>query len=166
MEQGGSLDRALRAAYRFLAVRDRSERELRTMLAGKGFGKAERETVLAKLREQGYLDDASFAGKWARNLAVNRLLGNLRIEMSLREKGIAENAAREAVARARRELGEEEAIGRLIEGWMKGRKLSALDEREKRRFFQRLAARGFPAGLIYGLIKNRQGELRHDDDGE
>ena len=166
MEKGASFDRAIRAAYRFLAVRDRSERELRTMLAGKGLEKTETEAVLAKLREQGYLNDASFAERWARNLAVNRLLGNLRIEMSLREKGIPEAPAREAIALARREIGEEEALGRLIEGHLKGRKLSALDEREKRRLFQRLVGRGFPAGLIYGFIKNKQEELRHDDDGE
>jgi regulatory protein len=166
MEQGTPFDRALRQAYRLLAVRDRSERELRTKLTGKGFEKIETEAVLAKLREQGYLNDASFAGQWAWNLAVNRLQGDLRIELSLRDKGISEALAREALARARREIGEEEALGRLIEGYLKGRKLSALDEKEKRRLMQRLMGRGFPAGLIYGVIKKRQEESRHDDDGE
>jgi len=166
MEKGSPCDRALRQAYRLLAVRARSERELRTKLAGKGFEKPETEAVLAKLREQGYLDDASFAGQWARNLAVNRLQGDLRIELSLREKGVPEALARQALALARQEIGEGEAVRRLIAGYLAGRKLSALDDKDKRRLMQRLAGKGFPAGLIYGFIKNRQEESRHDDDGE
>ncbi len=46
------------------------------------------EEVLEKLRELKYLDDESFARQWARNLAVNKLWGNKKIILSLREKGI------------------------------------------------------------------------------
>jgi len=39
--------------------------------------------VIARLIELKYLDDESFTSQWVQNLAVNRLYGNRRIEVSL-----------------------------------------------------------------------------------
>jgi hypothetical protein len=81
-------EKGLQKAYRLLAVRARSERELRTRLKEKMFDGQVIDRVIARLYELNYLDDEAFARQWARRLAVDKLSGNRRIELSLLEKGV------------------------------------------------------------------------------
>ena len=97
-------EKAKQRAFRLLAMRARSEKELRAKLKEKGFDESTVEEVAARLRELNYLDDESFARQWARNLAVNKLFGNRRIEASLEEKGISRPLIREVLTEAREEL--------------------------------------------------------------
>ena len=80
---------AKQKAYRLLSLRPHSEKELEKKLWEKGFSAAVVKETLEKLRELKYLNDASFAGQWARNLAVNKLWGNKKIVLNLREKGVS-----------------------------------------------------------------------------
>ena len=82
---------ALQKAYRLLSLRPHSEKELEKKLREKGFPAVVIKETLEKLHDLKYLNDASFAVSLARNLAVNKLWGNRKIALSLREKGIATN---------------------------------------------------------------------------
>jgi len=151
MEDDPLLERVRKSAFRFLSIRARSRKELWAKLKEKGFDSHVVNRVLDYLLERGYLDDASFAVQWARNLAVNRLLGNRRIEMSLREKGIPAELIGAAIAGAREEISEREAIGRLIAKKERGRKVT--DPKELRRLGRRLAGRGFPPCLVFEILE-------------
>ncbi|MDO8723012.1 MAG: regulatory protein RecX [Syntrophales bacterium] len=162
MEEDLLLERARESAFRFLAVRARSRQELRVKLKEKGFGSHVVDRALDYLLEQGYLDDASFARQWARNLAANRLLGDRRIGMSLREKGIPAELIEEAIAGAREEISEREAIGKLIAKKGNCRKVNTL--KELRRLERRLAGRGFSPGLVFDILETAGEESLYNDE--
>ncbi len=143
------LEAAKQKAYRLLSLRPHSERELAKKLLDKGFSKTIVKEALEKLHELKYLNDASFAGGRARHLAVGKLWGNRKIIACLREKGVDDRLIEDAIALARRELPEEEAIVQ----WMKKKTSGGQpDRKEKQKIFQSLMGRGFPPGLILKML--------------
>jgi regulatory protein len=157
------LEAAKQKAYRLLSLRPHSEKELEKKLREKGFPAVVVKETLEKLHDLKYLNDASFANQWARNLVVNKLWGNKKIALSLREKGIATELIDSSIEQARQELPEEEALETLIKKKVARNKLTALDFKEKQKIFQMLMGRGFPPGLIL----NKLGRIKKEDiDGE
>ena len=139
---------AKQKAYRLLSMRPHSEKELEKKLREKGFPAAVVKEALEKLLDLKYLNDASFAMQWARNLATNKLWGNRKIIASLQEKGIPARLINDAVASARQDMTEENAIAILIRKRAAGKSMALLNIKEKQRIFQSLMGRGFPPGLI------------------
>jgi regulatory protein len=159
-------EKAEKKAYRLLALRGHSEKELREKLRRGGFAESLVDGVISKCREFGYLDDQKFTRQRVRELAVNRLLGDRRIVADLHEKGIPEADCREAIAAVREELGEEEAIEKMLRKKRLGAVVAGMDGRQKARVARSLLGRGFPTGLIFKKIGRIQEEGVHDDDGE
>lgn len=160
------LPHALQKSYRFLALRPHSAGEIEQRLRAKGFPAAVVKEALEKLCDLQYLDDASFASRWARNLAVNKLWGNRKIIASLREKGVAVPLIDEAIREIRQEIPEEEAVAQLISKKMAGAKNGRQDVKEKKRIFQNLLGKGFPAGLILNKLGKIPEEDFHGEDGQ
>jgi regulatory protein len=156
---------AKQKAYRLLSLRPHSKKELEKKLREKGFPAAVIKEALEKLHDLKYLNDASFAVQWARNLAVNKLWGNRKIIASLQEKGVATQLIGDAVASARYELSEEEAIAVLVNKRAAKKKSIAMDAKEKQRIFQSLMGRGFPAGLILNKLGKAVEEEFNGEDG-
>jgi len=170
-DDAAQLAKAEKKAYRLLALRAHSEKELRAKLRAGGFAAPDIDAAIERCRGLGYLDDAAFARQRARDLAVNRLLGDRRISLDLRERGIPEALCREALAEVRGEMSEGEALGRLIRKKARGAPAAALDAREAARVARALAAKGFPMSLIMEGLKVLQEkgfeeEGFHDDDGQ
>jgi regulatory protein len=108
--------RCLDAAYRLLAVRPRSEDEVRQRLRRRGFEPDDVEKVIAVLREKGLIDDGAFAGFWKDNRQSFRPRSRRLTALELRRKGVdsatiaavisqlddGESAYRAALGRARR----------------------------------------------------------------
>ncbi len=143
---------AKQKAYRLLSMRPHSEKELEVKLREKGFPAVVIKEALEKLHDLKYLNDASFAVQWARNCAVNKLQGNRKIFITLKEKGVASQLIDDAIAAARLEISEEEAIAVLIKKKMAGKKAAILDIKAKQRIYQSLMGRGFPPGLILNKL--------------
>jgi len=156
---------AKQKAYRLLSLRPHSEKELEKKLREKGFPAVVIKEALEKLHDLKYLNDASFAVQWARNLAVNKLWGNRKIIASLQEKGIQGHLVDDAIAQARFELSEEEAIKILVKKRAAKKKSAAFDIKEKQRIFQSLMGRGFPPGLILNKIGKAAEEEFNGEDG-
>jgi regulatory protein len=160
------LHHAGQKAYRLLSLRPRSVGEIEKKLREKGFPAAVIKEALEKLHDLKYLDDASFASQWARNLAVNKLCGNRKIIASLKEKGVAANLIAQAIEEVRQEIPEEEAVALLIKKKLAGKKDSLQDIKEKKKIFQSLLGRGFPASLILNKIGKTPEEDFHGEDGQ
>jgi regulatory protein len=143
---------AKQRAYRLLSMRPHSEKELEKKLREKGFPAVVIKEALEKLRDLKYLNDASFATQWARNLAVNKRWGNRKIIASLQEKGVSSQLIDGAIASARLEISEEAAIAVLVRKKAAKKKPAAIDIKEKQRIFQSLMLRGFPPGLILNKL--------------
>jgi len=164
MSEDLAYEKGLQKAYRLLAVRARSEWELRTKLKEKKFDRQVVDGVVARLYELTYLDDEAFARQWARHLAVDKLSGNRRIEMSLQEKGVGRAMCERVLAEIRQEAPEKEAIRQLIRKKLKGARLQKQDGQGKRRLVQHLLGRGFAPDLIFEMIREAEGG-NQDDDG-
>jgi regulatory protein len=163
MTDASLFERALKKSYRILSIRARSEHELRSKLKDKDYDSDVIDDVIDRLRKQGYLNDESFAFQWARHLAVNKRLGNVRIAVSLREKGVDRDLAGRAIVEARRELSEDEAIRRVIAGKIKDGEPWNIDALQKRRLIQSLARRGFAPGRVFGLLNRKEEGWVYDD---
>jgi regulatory protein len=87
----------LHAAVAALARRDLTEHELRERLAGQGIEAEEREQVLTRLREAGYVNDARVAAERTERLAA-RGRGDEAIRAELVRRGIAEDVVAGALA--------------------------------------------------------------------
>ncbi|HPL62677.1 MAG TPA: RecX family transcriptional regulator [Syntrophales bacterium] len=164
MSGGGenTREKAMGKALRLLAFRARSRHEMQSRLAESGFSGESVNAVIGRLEELGYIDDGAFAANWARHLAVNRLYGNIRIEASLREKGLSRELIAEAVEGTRAELGEKKRIGILVRKKIGDRPPSALDRAGKRRLARFLAGKGYRTGLIHDVFGMTEEDFEHE----
>lgn len=162
MREDPPFEKARQKAFRLLARRAQSKKELKEKLIDRGFEKAVVDRVVKLFTEDGYLNDETFARDWARHLARNRHYGNRRIEMSLASKGISKDLIAKAIAEARGEIEEREGIRRVLRKKLKGRKPSGLDLAEKRRLAQSLALRGYEWPLILEALGKKQEGLSDD----
>jgi regulatory protein len=115
------LQRCLNAAIRYLGYRPRSEAEIRQRLQRHGFDSDSTEKVLAKLKEQGLVDDTAFARFWKENREAfsprSQWLNRLELQRKGLDGGIIEpvvgevddsdSAYRAALSKARRLLPSE-----------------------------------------------------------
>lgn len=86
---------AMSRALNLLGYRPRSEGEIRRRLAGFGYSEEVIETVVSRLLELEYLDDAEFARAMAREKAQK--YGPRRVFMELRKVGVGEEDISAAV---------------------------------------------------------------------
>lgn len=149
------------AAYRLLARRSRSIRELTFRLMEKGFPEVAVTPVIERLRELNYLDDAAVARQWARSYAVNSLWGDLKIRARLLDMGIPDELVPEAVHEARKEFTQREAILKILEK-RNPERLTApvISVKDEQRIIRRLAAKGFPPSVVYEVLNN---PVKEDD---
>jgi regulatory protein len=85
-------EHAFAAGLRLLARREHSTLELTRKLDQRGFTAAAIEPALERLREDGYLSDARFAGALARHRAAQGY-GDLRIRAELAQHGLEQALA-------------------------------------------------------------------------
>jgi regulatory protein len=83
------LERARAIAWRALGGRDRTELELRGILAGKRVAPGEADAVVGELIEGGFVDDAEYARRFAEDRRRLDAWGAERIERRLRALGVA-----------------------------------------------------------------------------
>src|SRR6266542_6260426 len=94
--RAGPVISPLDAALRFLAVRPRSEAEVRTRLLRARHEATAIEQALERLRQDGLLDDAAFAQYWLEQRRTFRPRGARLVQAELRQRGIADLAAEAA----------------------------------------------------------------------
>jgi regulatory protein len=160
MDDDPGFEKVKQNAFRLLARRARSEKELRDKLKEKKFESGVIDRVVSRLSELNYLDDEAFARQWVRHLAINKLSGNRKIEASLREKGIAKDLGERMIAEIRGDFPENEALEKLVRRKLKG---GRPDAGEKRSLAQYLLGRGFAPDLIFEMIRGMEEGHRHDD---
>ncbi|MFQ5568385.1 MAG: RecX family transcriptional regulator [Rhodothermales bacterium] len=81
--------KANRVALDYLGYRARTEQEVRRKLVRSGFGESMAEQTVARLRDLGYLDDASYARTYAEARFRNRRYGPQRLRNDLLRRGVA-----------------------------------------------------------------------------
>jgi regulatory protein len=149
--------RARDYGYLLLSYRDRSEREFRKRLMGKGFHPDVVGEVLAYFIDQGLVDDRAFTEKWIDGVLLGRPMGGMRIRRELRAKLVDDDIIDEAISSKLDRDTEYRLACRAAE-----KKLRALEGYEtgtaKRRFLRYLQGRGFPFDIIHELVKEHFGD--------
>jgi regulatory protein len=88
LARSDNYQRCYNAATRFLGCRPRSEAEIRQRLQKHGYDTESTEKVLARLKEQGLADDASFARFWKENRETFSPRSRWLTRMELQRKGL------------------------------------------------------------------------------
>ena len=98
--------RARNSAMRLLARREHSRAELRGKLVGRGFENDSVEELLQGLEDQDLLSDERFAMSLIASRAETGY-GPKRIDLELRNRGVSEELAREALTKAEVDWGQQ-----------------------------------------------------------
>lgn len=137
-----------------LARAMRTEAELRRLMKARvesgERGEAVVEAVIARLKEQRYLDDQSYAETYARLRKENEKLGQRRVRQNLQQKGVSPGLINETIE-VRYAGSNEEALAR--EHLEKKRIRKPENEKETARVMRRLVAAGFSTGVIYKILR-------------
>jgi regulatory protein len=134
---------ALVRAYRLLAIRSRSEQEMRRSLGRADFGEAAIEEAISELHRRGLLNDGEFASEWAESRMHSRPRGRRLIEHELRTRGVEE----EHVAAATSGIDDDTTALELAK--RRARLMQGLDRQTfVRRLSNYLRARGFSGETI------------------
>jgi len=83
--------RCFNAAVHYLSYRPRSESEIRERLQRRSFDGDSVEAVIAKLKEQGLVDDLAFAQFWKDNRQSFSPRSRWLTKLELRQKGVADD---------------------------------------------------------------------------
>jgi regulatory protein len=137
---------------RRLARRDHSVSELRKRLLERGHPAEDVDEALARLRAEGYLDDAGFAARFARSRMAGYGFGRNRVRASLRARGVAKPALERGLADALEEVSESEALDALARRYWR---LHGRDEpaQRMRKLWVFLVRRGYPATLVADRVR-------------
>ena len=143
-----SRERTMNRAVKLLAAKPRSVRELRERLLEKSWtNEGIVDSVLEKLKEYKYLDDAQYA----KDLAVSKLRqkpqGRRRLKQTLSQKQLDKEIVDEAVVSAFEKLPEEDLIDRAIEKRLRLKGKPETRE-DTKKFYDHLLRQGFGFDLI------------------
>ena len=155
--------RTFERAAKLLAAKARSVAELRERLLERCSNKDVVETVIARLREYGYLDDERYALTYASSKVRQSPVGRRRLQQSLRMKKVDREVADNALDQVFAETPEEELIGRAIEKRLRlrGRPKTRA---EAKSLFDHLLRQGFPFELVQERIRATLELALVDDD--
>jgi regulatory protein len=143
--------RALDSAFRILARRDHTRKELAVKLRQKGHDQASTDTALARCRELGYLDDAKTAMIIAGHLTESGY-GPLRIRQTLGQKGLDDELIEQALARCGDEDAQTRSARRMLEKKASRLIREADPWKRRQKAFRFLAGRGFSSAVINRAI--------------
>jgi regulatory protein len=132
----------------------RTEADLRRLMRARvepgERGDAVINTVVGRLCEYGYLDDAAFAETYARLRHENEKLGQRRVQQDLQRKGVDKELITETLE-ARYGQTNEEALAR--EHLERKRIRKPENPKDTARVMRRLVTAGFSTGVIYKILR-------------
>ena len=150
LNETGLYDYAVKALGRAMRTEAELRRLMRTRVEPGERGEAVITAVVARLKEQRYLDDQAFAETYARLRQENEKLGSRGVRRKLAQKGVPAGIANDAVD-ARYSGTDEEALARKHLEQKRIRKPT--NEKETARVMRRLVAAGFSTGVIYKILR-------------
>lgn len=164
MARDEQLEFARRIALNLLETRARSAGELRRAMGRKLVREDIIEELLARFQAVGLVDDAAFATALVNTRTKVARRGSGRIRMELREKGVPEDVAAEALAA----LDPQDELRAAME--FASKKMRTMANLEfvvaKRRLYGALARRGFSADVVRSVTDDVLGSWAGDDDGD
>ncbi len=150
------------AILRLLTGRDYSQMELQRRLLAKGFDQTSIDDALQRCLELGYLDDARYALQRATSLMTQGRAVGPRILADLRQRGISEELACQALDKAREACDEEELLTSLLQRRFPDFSYNSAPAKERQRVVHFLQRRGFSISHIMNRL-TRKGFETNDE---
>jgi regulatory protein len=153
-------------AVRALAGRSHSSGEMREKLRRRAARAEDVDAVIARLKDNNYLDDRRFAEGFAAARLSNQRFGRTRVMQDLRGRRVAPGLAEKTVGEVYRDVDE----AALIEEWVRRKYRLApreglfQDDKDLASAYRRLLRAGFRTGEIVRVLKRfaRNPELLDD----
>jgi len=139
-----SLGLSYNKLLRYLAIRQRSRKELEDYFHRKQLSDAEAQILLKKVDQIGMLNDERFACSWVDSRRKRKHSSSRQLRYELRQKGIDEKSISEAIEA--NSIDDVQALDALIE---KKRRIGRYKDDKKLMVY--LVSQGYP----YGLVKER-----------
>jgi regulatory protein len=141
-------------AVKALGRRMRTEAELRRLMH-KRVEPGERgeqvvRAVLARVKEQRYLDDRAYAETYSRLRKENDKFGQRRVRQALRQKGVSDAVVDSTLGQTYAGTNEEKLARQYLERKRIGK---PAEEKATARVMRRLVAAGFSTGVIYKILR-------------
>jgi len=142
-------------ALKSLAGRAHSTGELREKLRRRAERAADVDDVLARLKDNGYLDDRRFAESFAAARLSGEKFGRTRVLQDLRQRRVAPSLAERTVREVYQDVNEEA----LIEDWIRRKYRTAprealfQEDKDLAAAYRRLLRAGFRTGDIIRVLK-------------
>lgn len=142
-------------ALKALAQRAHSTGELKVKLRRRAERVSDIDDVIARLKDNGYLDDRRFAESFATSRLSNEGLGKGRVILDLRQRRVAPALAETTVRQVYEEVDEQALIDDYIRRKYRKAPREGLfqDEKDLAAAYRRLARAGFRAGDIVRALK-------------
>ena len=125
---------------------------LRAFLGRRGVGEAAVDHAVRELASAGYLDDASYARRYAEDRRTLDGWGRERIGRSLERRGVATEHVTAALAPVDRDDELEAALGLLARRWPQPPE----SDRDRARAWRLLVTRGYASELAYEAVRRHE----------
>ena len=145
--------KAAEKAMNLLLAQDRTRKELLDRLHRAGFSEHASEYAMNYVTGFGYIDDLRYAANYISCQGKKRSRKELRYK--LMSKGVGSNVIAEAFEDYEPE-DEREALRSALGKRLKGRDLSAADEKERNKIIAYLAGKGYPLPAIKQVMRERE----------
>jgi regulatory protein len=108
------------------------------------------EVVVAKLKEQKYLNDTNYAESYSRFRKENEKFGRLRVVQDLKAKGVHGDIIEKTVGAAYQDIDEEP----LAREYLQRKRISKpVTQRDAAKVFRNLTRAGFQSRVIFRILK-------------
>ena len=131
-------------ALRALARRPHSVHEMKKLLARRASSELLAQVVLARLKENGLIDDSHYAKQFARQRTEIRRQGKFRIARDLRARGVPDRHIEAAIAESTNEAVETSAVRQRIQRKLKLFR-GPIDQKKIAALYNTLRRAGFPS---------------------
>jgi len=152
-------------ALRALMRRAHSVHEMKQKLARRTDNELLVRVVMARLKENGQLDDERYAQQFTRNRTQSRKQGKFRIARDLRARGVADNQIDAAIEDAAATTDTVAMVRQRIERKMRSYR-GEMDERKIASIYGSLLRAGFPSDVVRKELKNLTREEVPERDAE
>jgi regulatory protein len=143
------LQHALDLAYRYLGHRDRTAVEVRRHLESKRVEPATIDAALAELGDQGYVDDARYARRFAEDRRTLDAWGADRIERKLLQAGVEP----ELVAAALADQDDQGELGAAVSLLRRRFREAPSSDRDRERALGVLVRKGYDLDVAYDAVR-------------
>ena len=135
-------------ALTLLGSRELSELQLRTRLRRRKFDQDTIDEAIARLKEDGTLNDRRVAVAAARLESSVRHRGRARVLQKIRQLGIEGSTAEAAVGEVFADVDETALLDRALERRLRGQAVKDLDEKVRAKIVRALVGQGFSIEAI------------------